>query len=60
MLGCVGRRSPKALSELMRKSVDAYMVVVSATLHIEIMPCPARWARNTEGEIEYLVAWAVS
>jgi hypothetical protein len=45
--GCHDRRWPavsgaylrKPLSQLMRKSVDAYKVVVSATLHIEVMPC---------------------
>ena len=45
--GCHDRRWPavsgaylrKPLSQLMPNSVDAYMVVVSPTLHIEVMPC---------------------
>ena len=45
--GCHDRRWPavsgaylrKPLSQLMRKSVDAYMVVVSPALHVEVMPC---------------------
>jgi hypothetical protein len=49
MLGCVGRRPPKILSELMRKSVDVYMVVLSATLHIEIMPCTSEMVARYRG-----------